>query len=147
MQATLTTIYPWLKAGHIIFVVFWMAGLFMLPRQMLYCALTAPGSAEEALWAERMSRLRGIILTPSMVVTWLLGLATATALGAWGQGWLHAKLALVIALSGLHGYLVAQSRKMAGGQRPLTERQLRMLGEAPAIALVLIVMLVVIKPF
>ncbi len=147
MQAMLATIYPWLKAGHIIFVVFWMAGLFMLPRQMLYCALTAPGSAEEALWGERMGRLRGIILTPSMVVTWLLGLATAIALGAWDQGWFHAKLALVIALSGFHGYLVAQSGKMASGQRPLTERQLRMWGEAPAIALVLIVVLVVIKPF
>jgi putative membrane protein len=147
MQATLATIYPWLKAGHIIFVVFWMAGLFMLPRQMLYCALTAPGSAEEALWAERMGKLRRIILTPSLVVTWLLGLATASALGAWGAGWLHAKLALVIALSGFHGYLVAQSRKMAGGQRPLTEQRLRMWGEAPAIALVLIVVLVVIKPF
>jgi putative membrane protein len=148
MQATLATIYPWLKAGHIIFVVFWMAGLFMLPRQMLYCVSTPSGSAEETLWAERMGKLRTIILTPSMIVTWVLGLATATALGAWGdEGWLHAKLALVIALSGLHGYLVAQARRMAGGQRPLTERQLRMWGEAPAIALVLIVVLVVIKPF
>lgn len=147
MQQTLATLYPWLKAGHIIFVVFWMAGLFMLPRQMLYCYLAKPGSAEEALWAERMTKLRRIILTPSIVLTWLLGLATASALGAWGEGWLHAKLALVIALSAFHGYLVAQSRKMAGGERPLGERQLRMWGEAPAIALVLIVVLVVIKPF
>jgi len=147
MQQTLATLYPWLKAGHIIFVVFWMAGLFMLPRQMIYCSLAAPGSAEETLWAQRMGRLRGIILTPSIGITWLLGLATAAALSAWDQGWLHAKLVLVIALSGFHGYLVAQSKKMAQGERPLTERQLRMWGEAPAIALVLIVVLVVIKPF
>lgn len=147
MQSTLATIYPWLKAGHIIFVVFWMAGLFMLPRQMLYCASAAPGSAEEALWGQRMSKLRSIILTPSLIITWLLGLATATALGAWDQGWLHAKIALVVALSGFHGYLVGQAKKMAGGQRPLTERQLRMWGEVPALALVLIVILVVIKPF
>ncbi len=147
MQQTLATLYPWLKAGHIIFVVFWMAGLFMLPRQMLYCALSAPGSAEESLWGERMAKLRGIILTPSITVTWVLGLATAFGLDAWTQGWLHVKLALVIALSGFHGYLVAQSRKMARGQRPLTERQLRMWGEAPAMALVLIVVLVVVKPF
>lgn len=147
MQQTLATLYPWLKAGHIIFVVFWMAGLFMLPRQMLYCNLAVPGSAEETLWAERMGRLRSIILTPSMIVTWVLGLAVATGLDVWGQGWLHAKLALVVALSGFHGYLVAQVKKMARGQRPLTDRQLRMWGEAPAIALVLIVILVVIKPF
>lgn len=147
MQSLLATLYPWLKTGHIIFIVFWMAGLFMLPRQMLYCVSAAPGSPEEALWAERMGKLRAIILTPSLLATWLLGLATATSIGAWGQGWLHAKLALVIALSGFHGYLVAQSKKMAKGQRPLSERQLRMWGEAPAIALVLIVVLVVIKPF
>ena len=147
MQQTLATLYPWLKAGHIIFVVFWMAGLFMLPRQMLYCASAAPNSVEEALWAERMAKLRGIILTPSLVITWALGLATASALGAWSEGWLHAKLALVVALSGFHGYLVAQAKKMARGLRPLSERQLRMWGEAPAIALVLIVALVVVKPF
>lgn len=147
MQQTLATLYPWLKAGHIIFVVFWMAGLFMLPRQMLYCASAAPNSAEEAPWAERMAKLRGIILTPSSVITWALGLATASALGAWSEGWLHAKLALVVALSGFHGYLVAQAKKMARGLRPLSERQLRMWGEGPAIALVLIVVLVVVKPF
>lgn len=147
MQQVLATLYPWLKAGHIIFVVFWMAGLFMLPRQMIYCSSAAPGSAEETLWAERMGRLRRIILTPSIGITWLTGLATAASLSAWDQGWLHAKLLLVIALSAFHGYLVAQSKKMALGQRPLTERQLRMWGEAPAIALVLIVVLVVIKPF
>lgn len=147
MQSLLATLYPWLKTGHIIFIVFWMAGLFMLPRQMLYCVSAAPGSPEEALWADRMGKLRAIILTPSLLATWLLGLATATSIGAWSQGWLHAKLALVIALSGFHGYLVAQSKKMAKGQRPLSERQLRMWGEVPAIALVLIVVLVVIKPF
>lgn len=147
MQQTLATLYPWLKAGHIIFVVFWMAGLFMLPRQMIYCLDAPAGSAEEALWAERMGRLRRIILSPSIGVVWLLGLALAIALDVWDQGWFHAKLALVVALSGFHGYLVAQSRKMGRGLRPLTERQLRMWGEAPAIALVLIVVLVIAKPF
>lgn len=147
MQALLATLYPWLKAGHIIFVVFWMAGLFMLPRQMLYCRPAPAGSPEEALWAERMAKLRRIILTPSIIVVWLLGLALATGLGAWGEGWLHAKLALVLALSGFHGYLVGQSRKMAAGRRPLSERQLRLWGELPAILLILIVVLVVAKPF
>lgn len=147
MHATLAALYPWLKSGHIIFVVFWMAGLFMLPRQMLYCHAAAPGSAEEAVWAERMGKLRGIILTPSIGLVWLLGLALAEALDVWDQGWFHAKLALVFALSGFHGYLVAQSKKMAKGQRPLSERGLRMWGELPAILLILIVVLVVAKPF
>lgn len=147
MQETLAALYPWLKAGHIIFVVFWMAGLFMLPRQMLYCTLAAPGSVEEGLWTERMRKLRRIILTPSLAVVWTLGVALAIGLDAWDQGWLHAKLAVVVALSGLHGHLTAQAKKMASGSRPLSERQLRMWGEAPAIALVLIVILVVVKPF
>jgi putative membrane protein len=147
MQATLATLYPWLKSGHIIFMVFWMAGLFMLPRQMLYCHAAVPGSAEEALWADRMGKLRRIILTPSIGAVWLLGLALASGIDAWSQGWFHAKFALVVALSGFHGYLVAQSKKMAKGQRPLSERQLRMWGEVPAIVLVLVVVLVVAKPF
>lgn len=147
MQQILAALYPWFKSGHIIFVVFWMAGLFMLPRQMLYCAAAAPGSAEEALWADRMGKLRRIILTPSIVAVWLFGLGLATGLDAWDQGWLHAKLALVVALSAVHGYLVAQSGKMARGLRPLGERQLRLWGEAPAIVLVPVVILVVAKPF
>src|SRR6478672_3468453 len=138
MQATLAALYPWLKSGHIIFMVFWMAGLFMLPRQMLYCAGTAPGSAEEALWADRMGKLRAIILTPSLIAVWLFGLALATGLGAWSQGWLHMKLLLVLGLTGFHGYLVAQAKKMARGQRPLTEKRLRMWGELPAILLIVI---------
>lgn len=147
MQATLATIYPWLKAGHIIFMVFWMAGLFMLPRQMLYCISASPGSPEEALWADRMGKLRRIILTPSIVVVWLVGLALASAIGAWDQGWFHAKLLLVLAMSGFHGYLAGKSKKMARGARPMTDRHLRMWGELPAILLILIVVLVVIKPF
>ena len=140
-------IYLWLKAGHIIFMVFWMAGLFMLPRQMIYLHPATPESAESALWAKRMGLLRKIILTPSIVVVWILGLLLAQTLGAWGEGWLHAKLLLVVLLSGFHGYLVAQSRKMAAGERPLTEKQLRMIGEIPGILLALIVVLVVVKPF
>ena len=139
--------YLWLKAGHIIFMVFWLAGLFMLPRQMIYLHPAAPESDESALWAKRMGLLRKIILTPSLVVTWILGLLLAQTLGAWGEGWLHAKLLLVVALSGFHGYLVAQSKKMAAGNRPLSEKRLRVAGEIPGILLALIVVLVVVKPF
>ena len=139
--------YLWLKAGHIIFMVFWLAGLFMLPRQMIYLHPATPGSAESELWGKRMGLLRKIILTPSIVVVWILGLLLAQTLSAWGEGWLHVKLLLVLLLSGFHGYLVVQSKKMTAGERPLTEKQLRMLGEVPGILLALIVVLVVVKPF
>lgn len=140
-------IYYWLKAGHIIFMVFWVAGLFMLPRQMLYMHASAPRSEEEQLWARRTATLRGMILTPSIGVVWILGLALAWTIGAFSQGWFHAKLLLVICLSAYHGWMVAQSRKMAAGARPLSERQLRLWGELPAIVVALVVVLVIVKPF
>lgn len=139
--------YFWLKAGHIIFMVFWMAGLFMLPRQMLYMHSATPGSEDEALWATRSATLRRMILTPSIGVVWVLGLMLAWTIGAFDQGWFHAKLLLVILLSGYHGWMVVQSRKMARGARPLTEKQLRLYGEFPAIVVALVVVLVVVKPF
>ena len=140
-------LYFWLKAGHIIFMVFWMAGLFMLPRQLVYMYPAAPGSDEEALWAARSRQLSKIILLPSIVVTWLLGLTLSVTIGAWDDGWFHAKLLLVLLLSGYHGYMVALSKKMARGERPLEEKRLRLFGEAPAILLALIVVLVIVKPF
>ncbi|EAQ28521.1 predicted membrane protein [Erythrobacter sp. NAP1] len=146
------TIYPWVKAGHVIFMVFWLAGLFMLPRQCIYILDTEPGSADEAKWAHRMGLLRRVILTPSLIVVWLLGLYLMYGLfiasGTLGQnGWLHAKITLVLVLSGYHGWLVAQTKKMACGERPLTEKRLRMIGEIPGLLLVLIVVLVYVRPF
>jgi putative membrane protein len=147
MQSTLLLIYPFLKIGHVIFMVFWLAGLFMLPRQCIYILDHPPGSAGEAKWAERMRKLRRIILAPSLVIVWVLGLAMAYAMDFFSQGWLHAKLTLVVAMTGFHGYLVVQTKKMARGQRPLSEARLRLLGEVPGLLLVLIVALVYLKPF
>lgn len=138
--------YLWLKAGHIIFVVFWLAGLFMLPRQMLYMRDAAPGSQEESLWASRSATLRRVILTPSLVVVWVLGILLATTLSAWSAPWLHAKLLVVVLLTAYHGIMVARSKRMAAGERPMSAKALRLWGEFPAIALVLIVVLVVVGP-
>ena len=148
MQEIFPSLYPWLKIGHVTFMVFWLAGLFMLPRQCIYMLDHAPGSEGEAKWADRMGKLRKIILTPSLIIVWMLGLTLALGLNAFsGAGWLHAKLALVLALSGYHGWLVAQTKKMARGERPLTEKTLRMIGEVPGLLLVLIVLLVYLRPF
>ncbi|WP_338446807.1 CopD family protein [Pelagerythrobacter marensis] len=147
MQEILGTLYPWLKAGHLIFVIFWMAGLFMLPRFFVYHQESAPGSAEDAAWAEREQRLLRIILAPSIAVVWLLGLLLAFSVDAWSQGWFHAKLALVLALSGYHGWMAGYARKLGRGERALEGRKLRLLNEVPGIAVALIVVLVVVRPF
>ena len=147
MQDVLAVTYFWLKAGHIIFVVFWMAGLFMLPRLFVYHQECEPDSPENAKWIDRERKLLKIILMPSIGVVWVLGIALAFSLGAWGQGWLHAKLALVLGLSAYHGYLGSYARKLAKGERALSGKQLRLLNEVPGVAVALIVILVVIKPF
>lgn len=140
-------IYLWLKAGHIIFVIFWMAGLFALPRYFVYHQEAAAGSAEETVWLDRERKLLKIILTPSIVVVWVLGLALAQTLNVWGAGWLHVKLLLVLGLSGYHGYLAAYHKKLARGERTLTGKQLRLLNEVPGVAAAIIVIMVVLRPF
>lgn len=139
--------YLWLKAGHIIFVIFWMAGLFMLPRFFVYHQESASGSPEAALWVDRERKLLKIILWPSLIVVWLLGLTLAMTTGAFAQGWFHAKFALVVVLSAYHLWLASYAGALARGQRRLGGRKLRLINEVPGIAAALIVILAVVKPF
>ncbi|WP_022672944.1 protoporphyrinogen oxidase HemJ [Novosphingopyxis baekryungensis] len=144
---TLSVLYLWLKAAHLIFVIFWMAGLFMLPRLYVYHQEALSGSEEAEKFAERERKLLKIILNPSMILVWILGLTLAFTIGAWSTGWFGAKLLLVIGLSGYHGYLIGYGKKLARGERPLSGKALRLLNEVPAIAIALIVVLVIVKPF
>lgn len=142
--------YLWVKAAHIIFVIFWMAGLFLLPRYLVHHQ-DALGTPEAINWEKREKLLRKMILDPSIGIVWLLGLILAANVGLFdggpGLGWLHAKLLIVFALSGYHGWAVGYSKKLARGETPLTTRGLRMIGEVPALAVILIVILAVVKPF
>lgn len=140
-------IYLWLKAGHVIFVIFWMAGLFMLPRYFVYHQEAEPGSSENAVWIDRERKLMKIIMWPSLVVVWVLGLALGWTGGFFTAGWFHAKLALVLALSGYHFWLASYAAALARGERKLSGRALRMLNEVPGITAALIVILVIVKPF
>lgn len=139
--------YLWVKAAHVTFVIFWLAGLFLLPRFYVYHHETAVGSPEDRAWIERESRVRSIILTPAMTVVWILGVMLAFNVGAWTQAWFHAKLALVILLSGYQGWLGAYGKKLARGERPLSNKAVRMINEIPGIAAALIVVLVIVRPF
>jgi putative membrane protein len=147
MTETLSVLYIWLKSAHIIFVIFWMAGLFMLPRFFVYHQESAQGSEEAAKWVDRESKLIKIILNPSIIIVWLVGLFLAWHIGAMAEGWFHAKLLFVLGLSGYHGWIVGYAKKLARGERKLTGKQLRLLNEVPGIADAIIVILVVAKPF
>ena len=142
--------YLWVKAFHIIFVIYWMAGLFLLPRYLVHHQ-EALGTPEAAAWERREALLRRMILGPSIGIVWLLGIALALNVGLLdgqpGLGWLHAKLLLVFGLSGYQGWAVGYSKKLALGQGSIAPRRLRLLGEVPALAVIAIVLLAVVKPF
>ena len=143
--------YLWVKAAHVVFVIFWMAGLFMLPRYLVYHQEALGDAAQEALWIDREAKLRRIILAPALVIVWVMGLLLAANLGMFsggaGPGWLHAKFLFVILLSGYHGWAVGYGRKLARGVASLTGRQLRLINEVPALGIVVIVVLVIVRPF
>lgn len=147
MIGMLGAAYPWVKAAHLIFVIFWISGLFMLPRFYVYHQPTTPGSAEDKLWVEREGRLRRIIINPAMILVWIFGLLLAFDQGLWSEGWFQAKFAAVLLLSGFHGWAVGYGRKLAAGHRPPTDKALRMMNEIPGIATAVIVILVIVRPF
>lgn len=147
----LSMTYLWLKAGHITFMVFWMAGLFMLPRFFVYhqeeLERDSASGPQHALWIERERRLLKIILWPSLVVTWALGLALAMSIGAFTQPWFHAKLGLALILTAYHVWMAGYAEDLAQGRMRFTGKRLRLLNEVPGLAAVLIVVVVVVKPF
>jgi len=147
MTETIAVLYIWLKSAHIIFVIFWMAGLFMLPRFFVYHQESAEGSEESDKWVDRESKLIKIILNPAMIIVWVVGLVLAWHIGALSEGWFHAKLLFVLGLSAYHGWIVGYAKKLAKGERQLTGKQLRLFNEVPGIAAAIIVVLVVAKPF
>lgn len=139
--------YLWLKAGHIIFVIFWMAGLFMLPRMFVYHQECAADAVENDQWIERERRILRIILWPSLVVVWLLGMALALSTGAFAQGWFLTKFVAVTALTWYQFWLADYAAKLARGVRKLEGKRLRLINEVPGIAAAVIVILVVLRPF
>ena len=147
MQQVLDMTYLWLKAGHIIFVIFWMAGLFMLPRYFVYHQEAAPDSPENAVWIDRERKLLKIILWPSLILVWIFGLALAFDIQAFSQGWFHVKLALVLALTAYHMWLAGYAAALQRGERKLSGKRLRMLNEIPGVVAALVVVLVIVRPF
>jgi putative membrane protein len=151
MTNFLGSAYLWVKAAHVIFMVFWMAGLFILPRYLVHHQEGLDDPAEGPRWTAREAKLRSMILTPSLVAVWVLGLALAANAGLFdgqpGLGWLHAKLLFVVLLTGYHGWAVGYAKKLAAGRPTIAASRLRMFNEVPALLLTLIVMLAVVKPF
>jgi putative membrane protein len=144
----LTGIYPWIKALHIISVIAWMAGLLYLPRLFVYHAEAPAGSPQSELFKTMERRLLRGIMNPAMVAVYLFGIALALTPGVvdWSAGWIHAKLVLVAVLTGYHHILARWRKVFAADANGRSARFYRLLNELPAVVMIGIVVLVVVRP-
>jgi protoporphyrinogen IX oxidase len=137
----------WIKAIHVITVIAWMAGMLYLPRLFVYHADAPPGSAMSETFKVMERRLLKAIINPSMVAVFLTGLILAYVTGYWQSPWLHAKFILALGLAALHGYFARCVRVFATDSNGRSARFFRVLNEIPTVLMILIVLLVVLKPF
>lgn len=139
--------YPWVKAIHVIAVISWMAGMLYLPRLFVYHCAAEPGSVQSKTFKVMENRLLKAIIDPAMGVTWLAGLWLAWQSAAYMDGWFHVKFLSVLILSGVHGYFAKAVRLFAEDRNLKTVRFWRMMNEVPTVLMVIIVIMVIIKPF
>ena len=140
-------LYLWIKAFHVIAVIAWMAGMLYLPRLFVYHSETQRGSIQSETFKIMERRLLKAIINPAMIVTWLAGLYLAWS-GHWFSfGWLHVKLALVLAMSGVHGFFSRWCKDFAADRRPRSQKFYRIINEVPTALMILIVIMVIVKPF
>ncbi|NKE45613.1 protoporphyrinogen oxidase HemJ [Roseomonas frigidaquae] len=145
----LAPFYLWTKSLHLIAVIAWMAGLFYLPRLFIYHFQVPVGDARSELFKVMERRLLKAIMNPAMIATWVFGLALILTPGAvdWTAGWWHLKLTSVLLMSGFHGMLGAARKRFEADGRPRTERAWRFWNEVPTLLLIVIVIMVIVKPF
>jgi protoporphyrinogen IX oxidase len=143
----MAALYPWIKAFHIIAVIAWMAGMLYLPRLFVYHCRAEKGSVQSETFKVMERRLLGAIVTPALIATWLLGLTLGWMGGWFDSGWLQAKLAVVVALTAVHGLLARWVKAFAVDRNRHSEKFYRIVNEVPTILMIAIVILAVVKPF
>lgn len=143
------TVYLWIKAFHIIAVIAWMAGMLYLPRLFVYHCETVAGTPESERFKRMERRLLRIIINPAMITVWVLGLTLSflPVTDAWHQNWFHVKVALVLAMSGIHGLYARWTKAFGRDANIHTAGFYRLWNEVPAALLIAIVILAVVKPF
>ncbi|MCJ2011148.1 protoporphyrinogen oxidase HemJ [Methylobacterium sp. J-076] len=140
-------LYDWIKAGHIVSLIAWMAGMLYLPRLFVYHASLPPGAqAQSATFKVMERRLLKAIMNPALIATWAFGLTLAWMSGLYATHWLQAKFALVLAMSGIHGWLARMVKDFAADRNTRGHKFYRVLNEVPTLLLIVIVILVTVKP-
>jgi len=147
-MTALIPLYPWIKALHIISIVAWMAGLLYLPRLFVYHASAAPGSETSETFKVMERRLLNGIMHPELAMKYVFGVLLAATPGVvdWRAGWIHGKLALVVALTAMHYGCMRWQRAFAADRNRHEPRFYRMVNEVPTLIMIAIVILVVVKP-
>ena len=150
MMDYLIAMYPWLKAGHIISVISWMAGIFYLPRLFVHHSekVEVP-SQTDRLFSMMESKLLKVIMTPAMLATWGFGLSLAVIPGVldWPDIWPWVKLMSIIAMTWFHFWLAKRQRDFEQGDNQLVGKTYRIMNEVPTVLLLVIVIMVVVRPF
>ncbi len=141
--------YPWVKAAHIVSMVAWMAGMFYLPRLFVYHCEAPRGSAESERFKLMERRLLKQIINPAMLATFGFGILLVLTPGVidWTAGWWHVKLAAVLLLTAVHGLLVLRWRDFLHDRNTRPARYYRIVNEAPTVLLLIIVVMVIVRPF
>ena len=140
-------LYLWLKAFHVVAMVAWMAGMLYLPRLFVYHCEAEAGSKQSETYKVMEWRLLKAIINPAMAVTWLAGLYLAWSGHWYMSGWFHAKFALVIVLSGVHGFFSRWVKDFAADRNTRNQKFYRIINEVPTVLMIGIVILVIVKPF
>ncbi|KND17738.1 membrane protein [Pannonibacter phragmitetus] len=140
-------LYLWLKSLHVISIIAWMAGMLYLPRLFVYHCSAEPGSVQSETFKVMERRLLKAIINPAMIASWIFGLWLAYEINAFRDGWFHAKLTLVLLMSGAHGYLAGRVKVFARDENTKPAKFYRILNEVPTVLMILIVILVIGKPF
>src|ERR1700710_1059380 len=147
--AVLSAIYAWTKAFHVISMIAWMAANLYLPRLYVYHCDTVPGSAESERFKVMERRLLKQIINPAMLATLLFGVLLVVVLGSalWSQGWWYVKLVSVVLLFGFHGAVSKWRKDFLNDRNARPQRFYRMANEVPTVLMVIIVIMVIVKPF
>ena len=141
--------YPWIKALHVIAVISWMAGMLYLPRLFVYHVDAAAGSDKSETFKVMERRLMRAIINPAMGLAWIFGLLMLATPGIvdWSEGWIYVKLAAVVLMSGLHGQLSRWRKDFEADRNRRSARFYRLVNEVPTVLLIVIVVMVIVKPF
>ncbi len=140
-------LYGWIKVLHVVAVISWMVGLFYLPRLFVYHTDTETGGESAATFVVMEQRLVKVIMTPAMMISWAAGLWLAWSGFGFSGLWLWIKIAAVVGLTVFHVFLSRSACRFAAGKNTMTARQWRMANEIPTVLMIIVVIMVIIKPF